>query len=215
MTSKKEMSPLEKLSREMEFFETEEWAADAMFDAELLTPLVVDAGAGRGMLSAAAERRGYSVLQVDKVDWARHGLECYKSKHGKMLGDFLKFSLPSGWQDATVIMNPPFSKAVDFVVHALEKLNARKVLCFQRLAWRESEARREFWEKYPPIRTYTYGSRATCWRGDLIKDVQAQKVIGSTPTPHALFVWERGQPLNGLGALYKPKLSVKLGDLVA
>lgn len=206
------MTDLESLSREAEFFETDEWAADGIFDVELLTPFVIDAGAGRGVLARSAERRGYSVLQIDKIDWAQHGLECYESKHGKQLLDFLKMEIRvvNGEMDFTVIMNPPFSMAVEFVEHALNS-GARKVLCFQRLAWRETDERKDFWDKHPPNRVYVCGSRATCWRGDLID--KRSKDMSSSPTAHAWFVWERGQPLNGLGAIHKVK-SLKMGDFL-
>ena len=41
------------------------------------------------------------------------------------------------WGTETVFMNPPFSRAEEFVSYA-QALGARKIICFQRQAWRES-----------------------------------------------------------------------------
>jgi hypothetical protein len=81
-------------------------------------------------------------------------------------------------------MNPPFSKACDFVTKAFD-LGADKVLCFQRKAWRESNKRRAFWAKYPPKRIFVCGERATCWRHDI--SLEEREARGGTPTPHAWF----------------------------
>jgi hypothetical protein len=99
----------------------------------------------------------------------------------------------------SIMMNPPFSLAQEFVLHSL-RLGATKIVCFQRFAWWESEKRREFWEHNPPNRVYICGNRADCWR----HDIPAEKRTSSTPTAHAFFVWEKGHPSGTqLGHIYK------------
>ncbi len=49
----------------------------------------------------------------------------------------------------TVFINPPFQRAVEFVERSLD-LGARKVIAFQRMAWWEFKARRDFWQRRPP-----------------------------------------------------------------
>lgn len=86
-------------------------------------------------------------------------------------------------------MNPPFSKAEAFVDRA-QKLGARKVICFQRQAWRESQARRLWWEQNSPARVWVCGARATCWRFDLLTSDVSR--LGGSTTAMAWYVWERG-----------------------
>ena len=103
----------------------------------------------------------------------------------------------------TVLMNPPFSKAVEFVETAL-RLNARKFIGLQRRAWWEGGRRAAFWAACPPNRVYVCADRATCWRVDISPETREAK--GNTPTAHAWFVWERGHPPGTmLGRLSKRK----------
>lgn len=177
------------LCKRLEHFETPEWAAKAILKREILTRNVVDPCTGTGILAEIAKDAGCDVLAYDIHPWP-----AYRAKTRHM--DFMK--MPSGeWVnlhfktpgDFTVFMNPPFSKAVDFVEKAME-LKARKIVCFQRFAWWESKTRRDFWIQNPPARIYICGDRATSWR----HDIPADQRNGSSQTAHAWFVWERGHP---------------------
>ena len=203
--------------KEAEFFETPEWAARRILDFELLTDRVFDPCAGRGVLGKALQDANYLVHEADLNAWpgAHNGIlsghdfladwEEIAENWGHLIDD------PDGF---SVVMNPPFSKAVEFVTRALE-MGARKVMMFQRLAFLESHARSEFFKELPPARIWLCGDRATCWRGDMpdedILDADGEVLMKgkkgrSSPTPHAWFVWERGH--NGIMAqhhLYKER----------
>ena len=175
------MTDITKLAKEAEAFETPSWAVDAILKVELLTHYVVDPCAGRGVLGDAADAAGYEVIARDKYDWGAPGV---------MVGDFFTTTADHGWvRNNTVLMNPPFSLAEQFVEKCFE-LGARKIICFQRFAWWESAGRRDFWEKHPPNRIYICGNRASCWRFDIPED----KRRNGTTTAHAWFVWSRGHP---------------------
>ena len=199
------MTDITALAKEAEAYETPQWAVEAILDREILTREVVDPCAGKGVMCDVAGDLGYTVFEFDKYDWwgARRGV----------ITDFLLDDnqyLPSTVANNTVLMNPPFSLAVEFVKRCFE-LKARKIVCFQRFAWWEAETRREFWKEYPPARIYICGSRATCWRYDIPSDSNGNrfdrktgKKLGNTPTAHAWFVWERGHPAGSpLGHIYK------------
>lgn len=178
---------------EAEAYETPRWAVDAILDVEILTHDVVDIGAGRGMLMDAARERGYRCVGIDKYDWGRTDV---------VLMDFLEDDRALMYLKGTsVLMNPPFSLAQQFVTRCLNA-GARKVVCFQRFAWWESEGRREFWQREPPSRVYICGSRATCWRYDITEEEKTH--MGRSSTAHAWFVWEPGHPPGTLmGHIYK------------
>lgn len=185
------MNDLSVIAKEAEAFETPEWAANAILDREILTEAVIDPCAGRGVLGRCAEARGYHVASYDKYEWDHPWC---------VTMDFFDKTFPVRiLRHNTVLMNPPFSLAQEFVERCLD-FNARKIVCFQRFAWWESKGRREFWQKHPPNRIYICGDRASCWRFDIPKEEQKS----STTTAHAWFVWERGHPPGTvLGHIYK------------
>ncbi|MBF0169074.1 MAG: hypothetical protein HQL45_15740 [Alphaproteobacteria bacterium] len=171
------------LASKAEMFETPEWAPEAVLDAEVLTPLVIDPCCGRGVLAEAAKRRGHNVAAFDLHDWG-YGLTGIDFLKWRPTVDFMK------WPDVdfTVLMNAPFSLADEFVRHALE-LGARKVVAFQRFAWWESNERTDFWRDCRPARIHVCRSRASCWRLDI--PPEKRKGRGGS-TAYAWFVWERG-----------------------
>ncbi|WP_413207788.1 hypothetical protein [Rhodospirillum sp. A1_3_36] len=180
---------LEEQAKAAECWETAPWAASAILRVELMTRLVVDPCCGTGILSRAARAVGYEVESWDLHDWGYPGT---------VVGiDFL--SVERDLTGYTVFMNPPFSLACAFVDHAF-RLGARKVICFQRQAWRESDERRLWWAKNPPARIWVCGDRATCW----LFTVPPEDRKNGSPVAHAFYVWERGHKGAELGgAIYK------------
>jgi len=185
------MENLELLSRNLEHFETPRWAAEAILKKEILTHEVYDPCCGTGILGEAALKEGYEVFSYDCYHW---GYE--KQKYTE---NYLEINPDLDFRgDHSVIMNPPFSKACEFVEKSFD-LGARKILCFQRLAWLESKDRRRFWDQAPLAKVYLCAERATCWRHDLPKDENGKrfdpktgKKLAETPTAHAWFVFEKG-----------------------
>lgn len=179
------------LAIKAEYLQTDPWAIEAILQAEILTRRVVDPCCGDGRMAEAARRAGYEILASDLYKWG------YNNFHGI---DFLKDEF--NWEHvagATVFMNPPFSLACEFVDRAMD-LGARKIVCFQRSVWRESEDRRKWWELRPPNRIYQCGNRAICWYGTIPKEARK----GGAYQPHSWFVWELGQPVGTLqGAIWK------------
>ena len=169
------------LAKKLEGYETEQGPIDAILDVELMTYEVFDPCCGYGVLGKAAEYRGHYVTFMDIYPWFE--------ENNVVIQDFLKHF--EDLSDTTVFMNPPFSLACEFVDH-VRMMNARKIICFQRYAWREGalndgKKRGAWWEKNPPSRIWLCGNRAQCLRFDL----RGQN-ISKPPTAHAWFVWERG-----------------------
>ena len=188
---------IEDQARQLECYETDPWAARAILNAELMTTNVLDPCCGTGVLTRAARNAGYWTVAGDIAHWGFKGQAAQK--------DFLATGRLDVPDDLTVFMNPPFSKACEFVEKAME-LGARKIVCFQRWAFWESDDRRTWWDKFPPQRAYICGDRATCWRFDVPPE---KRNVGSS-TAHGWFVWEAGQPAGTvMGRLYldtKPEL---------
>jgi predicted RNA methylase len=184
--------------KRLEHWETPEWTINAILKKEILTEVVWDPCCGAGVMSRIAKEHGYHVISSDIHNWG------YEDQ--KAVIDFLdqNMEIEESYIEASVLMNPPFSKAQSFVERAFE-LGARKVVCFQRFAWWESASRQEFWKKYPPNRIYICSDRADCWRHDIQpgpdgkrRNPETGKAMESTPTAHAYFVWEVGHPAGTL-----------------
>lgn len=175
----------DRVALEAEYVQTDPWAIDAVLRVEILTPLVVDPCTGDGRMAQACKRLGHAVFATDLYDWG----------YGHTGLDFLKEDrfFPQEVKDNTVFMNPPFSLACDFVDRARD-LGARKIVCFQRSVWRESQDRREWWDRNPANRIYQCGNRAVCWYGT----IPLEERKGGANQPHSWYVWERGNPAGTL-----------------
>ncbi len=186
----------EDLCRKLEHFETPEWAVEEILDRDLFNLSVVDPCCGGGVLSRKLNEKGYNVLSFDIHDWG------YDET---IVEDWLSTTEDQfAGAQFSVLMNPPFSKAEEFVRHAFD-IGARKVVMFQRFSFWESSEREDFWNNYRPNRIYVCGNRADCWRYDLRTDEQGNrydpvtgKKLSSTPTTHACFSFEKGHPCGTL-----------------
>lgn len=172
---------MKELAQQLEAYQTDQWCIDAILDVELMTQRVLDPCCGHGVLGVEAECRGHWVKYIDVHPWC--------DENNVIITDFLTYF--DDLTDTTVFMNPPFSLACDFVDHC-RMMNARKIICFQRHAWREGslnsgKKRGTWWEKNPPARTWLCGDRAQCLRFDLLG-----QDVAKPPTAHSWFVWERG-----------------------
>jgi len=184
------MEEFEKLCRKLEHYETPKWAVEAILKKVILTEQVIDPCAGTGVLTKSALDDGYCCYPLDIYDFGCDRVEIY---------DWLSKENKFNWlvRGNTVLMNPPFSKACEFIEKSFEQ-GARKVLCFQRFSWLESKDRREFWNKYPPKTVHLCAERATCYRHDIPINARGKrynpetgKELSSSPTAHAWFEFER------------------------
>ena len=209
-----EIDPLTQLCKDLEAYETDQWAVDAILRHELMTYHVVDPCVGKGRMAQAARALGHEVHTMDIKDWSTVFPQAEKPME---VGDFLTSASPFPDNEATVFMNPPFSKACQFVDHSLDVLDAYKVICFQTFTWRSSDVRSDWWPKRPPARIWLCIDRASCFRFDVPEDCPMpeactekkqrkclkQGCMSATPTTHAFFVWERGHTGTTINDLHK------------
>jgi hypothetical protein len=182
---------------EAEYFQTDQWAIDAILKRELVTPIVVDPCCGDGRMAASVDGTAATqIIATDKYDWGyKSGTKKIKAYHGVDWLDretwpaAMHHPIATTPENVTVFMNPPFSLAEAFVRVAIEQ-GVCKIICFQRQVWRESQARKGFWHRYSPNRIYICGDRANCWLGTIPED----KRKGGSYQPHAWYVWEKGHP---------------------
>ena len=169
-----------------EWYVTQPPVTQALLDRERFPGRVWEPACGNGAMSRVIEAAGYEVVSSD-LTWRGYG------EPGR---DFLQATeLPEGVE--TVITNPPFSRATQFALHALE-LGARKVAMLNRLAFLEGQVRGQtLFADGRLSRVWVFSSRQTLWRGDL----------GGAPPPgagrgamaYAWFVWQRDVPGTRVG----------------
>lgn len=184
------------ICKRLEAYETPLWAIESLLAVELTTRRVLDPCSGLGAIGMVCAQHGLDVEELDIEDWEKHFPDRMWGAPWRQ--DFLTYR--ADLSNVTVIMNPPFSKAEKFVSHA-QVLGARKIITFQRQAWRESARRRLWWEQNSPARVWVCGSRATCWRFDLLETDLTKR--GGSSVSMAWYVWERGHKgAEVTGAIY-------------
>ena len=135
---------------------------------------------GGGHISKTLIAHGYQVTSTDLYD---HGF-------GLAGLDFLKYNEPI---DCDIVTNPPYVQAQQFAEHALSLMTeGRKLAMFLRLTFLETQARRQLFDKAPPIRVYVASGRLGCAQnGEFMTDKSGELYYPSA-VAYAWFVWEKG-----------------------
>lgn len=160
--------------QENDFYTTPPHCTRALLDAEGFPGPIWEPACGNGAMSKVLIEYGYDVISTDLIDRG-YGI-------GGM--DFLRFKSQAA---RSVITNPPFKIADEFVLHAIE-CGYEKIAIFQRSSWTEGRARYEaLWKPYPPIRIWQFSGRQTLWRAD---DPNPRSTGGAIA--FSWYIWERG-----------------------
>lgn len=163
--------------REMnDYYATEPKAAHLLMEVEQFSTLIWECACGEGHLAKEFVAAGYNVYATDLVDRGYGYIQ-----------DFLTTAAPP-FPGFDIITNPPYSKAQEFVEHAIDILeDGRKIAMFLKIQFLEGKARRALFEKAPPQTVYVSSSRLKCaMNGDF------EKYAKSTAVCYAWFVWEKG-----------------------
>lgn len=159
---------------ELDFYSTDPLALQYLLENETFDLNVWECACGNGALSKVLEESGYNVLSSDLVDRG----------YGQGGVDFLMQTNPF---NGDIITNPPFNKADEFVLKALE-LSKRKVAIFCRIQFLESRKRYEnIFSIYPPIRIYVFVNRVNCFPNGESADFTK----GMSGFCYAWFIWDK------------------------
>jgi hypothetical protein len=134
--------------RGLDLYETPAEAVHALLAVESFQGPIWECAAGRGAIVRALREAGNTVIGTDLVDY-----NCPDSRGGV---DFLKAQYsPDGVQ--TVITNPPYQRAGEFVRHALTLVP--HVAMLVRLAFLESQRRSDILDDGRLARVYVFANR--------------------------------------------------------
>ncbi len=159
-----------------DYYATEPKAATLLMELEDLSPLIWECACGEGHLAKEFEKAGHKVYATDLID-----------RGYGYVTDFLSAKAPPvpGFD---IVTNPPYSKAQEFVEHALEILeNGRKVAMFLKIQFLEGKARRKLFDSQPPKVIYVSTGRLKCaMNGDFERYAKSNAIC------YAWFIWEKG-----------------------
>lgn len=156
-----------------DYYPTPACATKALLAQEEFGKTVLEPACGAGDISCVLKDGGYLVSSTDLYDYG-YGAPGY---------DFLAYN---GLKYDSVITNPPFKLAHEFVNKALEYSN-QKVAMFLRLSWLEGQKRKRLFESTPLARVYVMSRRVPMQRGRLATSEDKTGVIA-----FAWFVWQHG-----------------------
>lgn len=159
-----------------DYYATEPKATEILLENETFCPLIWEPACGEGHMSKVLEAAGYNVISTDLV---------YRGFGDEQPLDFLQETIDDF--DGDIITNPPYKYAKEFAEIAIETVSTgHKVAMFLKLTFLEGQARRTFFEKYPPQTVYVFSGRVNCAKnGDF-------ESTGSSAVAYAWFVWQKG-----------------------
>jgi hypothetical protein len=160
-------------ARGHDLYETPTVAVEALLRVEKIPHLVWEPCAGPGAIVRVLRNRGHSVIASDLIDYGELDF----------VRDFLdETAAPAGCQ--TILTNPPFRFAEEFVEHALELCPL--VIMLLRLAFMESERRRGILENRGLARVHVFRKRLPMMHRDGWEGRKANSGMA-----FAWFVWDR------------------------
>lgn len=136
-----------------------------------------ECAAGEKHLSKVFEEYGYKVRSSDLI---------VRTEDVEQL-DFLTSN--ETW-DGTIITNPPYNQAVNFIQKAMESITeGNKVIMFLKVQFLEGKSIKKLFEKYPPKTVWVSSSRITCAKNG---DFEYMKANGGSAVAYAFYVWQKG-----------------------
>ena len=159
---------------EHDYYATEPKAANLLLEVEPKLNNIWECACGEGHLAKVFDSLGILGKATDLIDRGYGTVE-----------DFLLNNEP--YKNGDIVSNPPYKKAVEFVKHALNKVDTGRYVCmFLKVLFLESQSRKELFTKYPPKTIYVSSSRINCAKnGDF-------ETYNSGAVAYAWYVWQKG-----------------------
>lgn len=161
---------------ELDYYATNPEAVNKLLEKEELEKDLWECAAGEGHISKVLINKGFNVKSTDLVVRKWGGVRPF---------DFLS---KTERFNGSIITNPPYKYASDFVKQALEDIEeGHKVVMFLKLTFLESETRKVLFKQYPPKKIYVFSKRINC-----ALNGEEKCFLDSSAVCYAWFVWEKG-----------------------
>ena len=133
-----------------DFYPTPPEATKALLDIWKFKNNIWECACGDGAMSNVLNDYGYNVISTDKYN---HG-------YGTPGIDFL--TVTNRYAD-TIITNPPFKRAEEFIYHAYE-IGINNMALFLKLSFLEGQKRKKMFERLPFTKAFVFSKRLTLTR---------------------------------------------------
>lgn len=163
-----------------DYYATDPIAIDGLKKVFDIPQNVWECACGEGHLSKRLEELGHNVLSTDLVDRG----------YGEGNADFLKTEKrPSEYN--CILTNPPYSKAMDFVLHSLELLGegGYSIMLLKTTFLEGKKRYNKLFSEQPPKYIFQFVSRVLCAKNG---DFEGMIKGGGGVLSYAWFVWEKG-----------------------
>lgn len=158
-----------------DYYATDPIAGELLLQLEPQLNNIWECACGEGHLANVFEQAGKLGFATDIINRG----------YGHDTFDFLQ-SLTQIY-NGDIVTNPPFKYAQQFIEKALDIISHDRYVCmFLKLQFLEGKARKELFEKYPPIRVWVSSSRITCAKNGKFDEYPSSAVC------YAWFVWKKG-----------------------
>lgn len=159
-----------------DYYATDPIAADLLLQIENINKIkpIWECASGENHLANVFKQNGYTVRTSDLIKRLK-------------TTEQLNFLNQNEQWDGTIITNPPYSKAKEFVEKAMETItDGNKVIMFLKIQFLEGKARKTLFQKYPPKTVWISSSRLKCAKnGDFA-------AMDGSSVAYAWYVWEKG-----------------------
>ena len=157
----------------LDYYGTDPKTIRALLDAESFEEDIWEPGSGHGNIVNELKAKGYKVWSTDIYDYG----------HQDAIIDFLEFD--GDWR-GSIVMNPPYQLAQEFVEKALSKLGpGHKLAALLRLQFLEGQKRfTELYKNNPPKKVYVFVNRQVCSKTDDFTEGSA--------VAYCWMIWEKG-----------------------
>ena len=173
----------EKETQNEDYYATDPEAAEWLLKIEDIAKDrdIWEPAAGELHLSNVFKKHGYHVISTDLI--VRNEEVMQKDFLKKDEGEHKLFN-------GTIITNPPYKFAAEFVESAMEKIaDGNKVCMFLKLQFLEGKKRRELFKKYPPKTIWVSSSRIMCAKNG---DFETMIEGGGSAVAYGWYCWEKG-----------------------
>ena len=157
----------------LDYYGTDPKTVKALLEVESFDKDIWEPGSGHGNIVNELKAKGYNVWSTDIYDYG----------HQDMIIDFLNFY--DGWH-GSIVMNPPYQLAQEFVEKALSQLDTgHKLAALLRLQFLEGQKRfTELYKDNPPKKVYVFINRQVCSKVDDFTEGSA--------VAYCWMIWEKG-----------------------
>lgn len=164
---------------ENDYYATDPVALEKLLKKESFNHYVLEPAVGCGHLANVLIDNGYDVKCFDIIDRGYPGTE---------KKDFLSWEREPDDLIRDIITNPPYSKALQFIEHAIEQSEeGTKIAMLLKIQFLEGKKRRAFFEKSPPKNIYVFSERINCAKNGDFKNLKSGKAVC-----YAWFIWIKG-----------------------